>query len=444
MRIKTELTTKQNISITQQLIQNVEILQMSSVELVEYIYNEAMENPVIDIDALHISELRRRIDWLGRSARPVHGHQHETDNEPSDIEPPTLNTLERHLLFQLSALRISEKEQMVSRYLIACVDPKGYLDEDSEETAKKLDVSAELIEQCTQRLRSFSPKGVCAKNLEQCLLAQLENTEDNELCRKIIVAHMDSLAKGHYSNIAKKLGTNIAAVKLAAEKIGSLSPIPAAGFDTESKIYYSVPDAIISTKDGQLEIVLAYSYITSLKINGYYSNLYNASDDSSVKTYLDKKLKSAEWLINCVSQREKTITACLRVIADMQQDFFLGKSSFLAPMSISDIATRLGVHESTVSRAIRGKMLQCSSGVVPIKSLFNQKLEKCGSENNSTDYAKVLIKALIEQEDKSSPLSDQYICDALVLKGCHISRRTVAKYRDEMNIPSTLLRKGKA
>lgn len=418
---------------------------MSAQDLAEYIYNEAVENPAIDIDALQVSELRNKIDWLRRTDRSARTSPYGKDEEGSPSpEQPGKNmfpdTVQEHLRAQLYAYKLSEKERQITNYLIACVDSKGYLDEDVEYTAALFDTSSEDVEHCFDLLRSLSPVGICTANLQQCLKKQILQFPEDIISPRIIDEHLEDLAKGRYSNIAKKLKVSIAEVRAAANRIKALSPIPAAGFDSEEEIFYSIPDAQIIAQDDHAEASLFRSYTAQVHIDQYYSNMYRVTDDAALKDYLDGCLKSAYWLIKSISQREQTLISCLSVICEIQQSFFLGESPSLVPMTMSDVAERLGVHVSTVSRAIRNKSIQCSSGVIPIKDLFSRALNNT-LKNRSTDEVKKNISELIGSEDKRNPLSDQQLSNILKAKGLSVSRRTVAKYREQMELPSTLLRK---
>lgn len=445
MQMKFEQSQKQTNTMTQKLIQNVEVLQMSSQELMDYICEQATENPVIDMDALSSSEMQNKLDWLRSNERRDHAPA-QTDDDGFDARDRTCghsygSSLKESLLIQLSALGIDSTENEICRYLIACVDSRGYLNEDRDSVAEAFGASPETVQRCMDLLRSFSPPGVCAAGLKECLAAQIALHPENKLAAQIIEHHLDSVARGHYAHIAKALGTSVDEVRAAAERISQLSPNPSAGFEDRDNIYYTLPDAQIRVEHGNLKVSLFQSYTPSLKISSYYENLFRNTDDEGVKEYLLNKLNSAQWLIKCVSQREETLLNCIEAIAEIQSVYFLGTSSVLAPMTLGDVAERMGVHKSTVSRTIRGKFIQCSAGVLPAKSFFVQKLGRKSSKGDSSDMARSMILQLVSNEDKRAPLSDQKICELMAKNGVDISRRTVAKYREALGIPGTFIRK---
>lgn len=445
MQLKFEQSQRQTNTITRQLIQNVEILQMSSQELMEYICEQATENPVIDIDELGFPEFQDRLDWL-RSSERLEYASGTTDDDSADardnIHGRTYgDSLKDSLLMQLSTLRLDSPENQICQYLIACVDSRGYLSEDCGAVAKAFETEPETVLHCMELLRGFSPPGVCAAGLKECLAAQIALYPDDKIAAQIIEHHLDSVARGHYAHIARALGVSTTEVRAAVERIKHLSPTPSAGFDDKDNIYYTVPDAQISVKSGQLKVSLFQSYTPCLRISRYYEQLFRDTDDESVKEYLGKNLNSAQWLIKCVSQREDTLLGCIEAIADIQREYFLGNSPVLVPMTLGDVAERMGVHKSTASRTIRGKFIQCSSGILPVKSFFVQKLGGKNNECDSADLARSMILQIVGSEDKRAPLSDQKICELMAKGGVDISRRTVAKYREALGIPGIFIRK---
>lgn len=225
MGLKAEQTQKQSTVVTQRLIQNLEVLQMSSLELEEYICNEATDNPVIDIDAFQLRELRNKEEWLRRNDRSIGGSAAGQDEkELSDAWEPAekmhqSSSLHEHLRTQLFSLRLSESDRLITNYLIYCVDSKGFLDEDIEETARLLNASPSDVERCIERLRGLSPTGICAKNMQECLKLQLEHGDGDSVSLAIVDGYLDHLAKGHFPSIAASLGVSVSEVRAAAEKI---------------------------------------------------------------------------------------------------------------------------------------------------------------------------------------------------------------------------------
>lgn len=447
MGLKAEQSQKQSTVVTQRLIQNLEVLQMSSLELEEYICNEATDNPVIDIDAFQLRELRNKEEWLRRNDHSIGGSaagQDEKDQtdawEPAEKRRHG-SSLQEHLHSQLYSLRLSESDWRITNYLIYCVDSKGFLDEDIAETARLLNAAPADVERCIERLRGLSPIGICAKNMQECLKLQLEQNGGDSVSLAIVGGYLDHLAKGHFSSIAGRLGVSVSEVRAAAEKIKALSPIPAAGFDTGEDTLYITPDVKISVTDGKIDISICNSYLPQLRIDRYYAELYDSTEDESLKTYLDKRLKSAAQLVRSISQREKTLMDCLTVICEIQKDYILKKSDSLAPMSMNDVAERMGVHVSTISRAVKGKYADFDGNNIAVKDMFSLKTSRQNQDAKSADMIKKFIQQQITREDKCSPLSDQQLCNSLAENGINVSRRLVTKYREGLGIPSSMRRK---
>lgn len=447
MGLKAEQTQKQRIAVTQRLVQNLEVLQMSSLELEEYICNEATDNPVIDMDAFHLRELRSKEERLRQNDRCIGGSAAGQDGkEQPDVwefaeKKRRGNSLYEHLHMQLYSLQLDEMDRMISNYLIHCVDSKGFLCEDVKETAGILNVTPEDVERCIKQLRGLSPTGICAENMQECLTLQLEQGGGDSVSLAIVDAHLDHLARGHISIIAKSLDISIPEVRAAAERIKSLSPIPAAGFDTGEDTLYITPDAKIDVDNGKIEITICNSCLPRLRIDPYYVELYDSTDDGTVKSYLDIHLKSMAQLVQSISQREQTLMDCLTVICEIQKNYILKKSDSLTPMSMSDVADRIGAHVSTVSRAVKGKYVDCDGNIIALKELFSLKASKLDQDAGSADMIKKFIQQQITQEDVRAPLSDQQLCNRLAEKGINISRRLIAKYRDGLGIPNSMCRK---
>lgn len=431
------------LHVTSQLIQSMEILQMTSQELTAYLFRAAEENPVIDIDALHSMSdavpLGELISSESRYDRLDDGGDEKSGFDFTAHAANAGETLEEHLLAQLVPLRLKETERLVCRYLIHCVDENGYLDEDTEDLAALFSLESQLVEDCVSILRSMQPPGVCAKDLKSCLLAQLPD-DPLSLEVRIIHTYLDSLAAGHYRAIARTMKTSESEVRKAAAIIRGLNPIPSAGFSDKRAPHFVRPDAEIQIHNGTYLIKFSRSFSSTIQICPPYEEMLRTAENPSLQAYLREKIESVYRLKHAVEQRERTFVRCIQIIAEIQKDYFLHGRD-LVPMTLMDVAERLDVQPSTVSRAIRGRYIQCAKGLRQMKDLFSS-----GSQNPQGEvvaYASVQdrVAALIAQEDKTKPLSDQEICELLHEQGVEISRRAVAKYRTELGIPSTYLRK---
>ena len=246
-----------------------------------------------------------------------------------------------------------------------------------------------------------------------------------------------------YGLIARELKAAPEEVRAACERIRSLNPRPGTGFAARENLTYINPDIIVVSFPDHFELLTNDYYFPHLGISGYYTRLLKESDDQQVKDYLTGKVKQAKWMVHAIEQRRSTLMSCAGCILELQEAFFRQGPGHLVPMSLADVAGRIGVHESTVSRAVKDKYIQCSMGVYPLSYFFSRSLGtgSGGEEAASPDAAKALLKKLIAGEDKKKPLSDQKLCQMMTAQGCPLSRRTVAKYRDELHIPSTTGRK---
>ena len=443
MKITLGVAQKQELAITQQVVQKLDILQMNRQELAVYLQQEAMENPTIDLDELQTAPLIDRLNWLRRDNEVNYKREQLDIADDADLPPESRYsrspTIREYLQIQLAGCHLSEKERLIAEYLIGCVDSRGYLDEEPEETAEILHAELDEVRHVLAVLRSFSPTGICSKDLRECLLKQLPDNLENQLVRLLVRKHLFDIAHGYFSMLSQSLGVSIKDLREAAQKIRTLNPIPASGFAGEVQTYYIEPDVVILPGENGLELNLFNSFQPHLLVNSTYLKMYEQTQDEAVREYLDGKLRATEFLIQCVRQREQTMESCMRALMMLQNEYFTGKRSTPKPLTQQELARYLEMHPSTVTRAIRGKYLQSIHGLIPIQQLFSIHI---GDEGDySPEEARKIIRELIQNEDKRHPLSDQRLVELLKGKGLELSRRTVAKYREGMNIPSTYARK---
>jgi RNA polymerase sigma-54 factor len=338
-------------------------------------------------------------------------------------------------------LGVCAEEEHCARYLIQCVDDRGFLDEDERETAKLLGVSEELVLRVLTLLRTLDPPGICARDLPGCLAAQLGDAPDRETALAVVASHLEDLAHGRYAVIAKSLGVSVDRVRRACDEIRKLDPCPGAAFSQEAPPATVVPDVLVNRTEDGFDVTLNDRMLPELSVSAYYSSLLKSSDSDDVRSYLTERFQRARWLMSCLEQRRGTLLACAREIVRLQDDYFTGRRAYLAPMGLSDVAARLEMHPSTVSRAIRGKYLQFGGTVSSMKSLFSRGVGAGEGERSSSDEARAAIRRFVDGEDKRHPLSDQRLCELLAREGMELSRRTVAKYRGEFGIPGTAARR---
>jgi len=449
------LHMKQTQTLSPQMLQSIKILQMGSQELLEYVEETIQENPALEIADTPPAEplstvIQKKLDWLEGADRFEKYSCRNTPGQEFDPlanlsqTPDTEESLYAYLLSQIQAMELPATQQAAAAYIIESLNGNGYLDDALEELAQEFHVQLTCLQQALHTVQQLEPPGVGARNLAECLSLQLDRKpEDTSLAQKIVDGHLDSLAKNQYAHIAKALSATQDAVRDACILIRSLNPKPGAGFAARETIHYIIPDLFVEFFPDHIEISSNNRFLPPLKLSSYYHSLLAETQDAEVKEYLTDKLRQAQWVIKSIDQRRSTLMRCAECILETQEAFFRSGDGHLVPMGLSDISAKLGVHESTVSRAIKGKYLQCPHGVFPLSHFLSRHLGSLSENGNliTPDAAKALLKKLIGEEDKKKPLSDQTLCAMMRAQGCPLSRRTVAKYRDELGIPPTTGRK---
>lgn len=410
--MKLELKHSQTHQIYQKQIEKNQILQMDVQQLLAHIEKISFENPLIDTD-----------DMI-ESTSDI-GKEFDIDSLSRKTEP----TLKEAIHWQLINKDIDNKELVES--LVELLDDNGYLRLSIDDICTYLKCDEKECLDAKNVLSKLDPPGLGASTLKECLLLQLERlkqTEDIILTQTLVKDCLEDLSKSHYHAVSKKLGISQNKVRELLQIILTLNPRPANGFSSSVEVNYPIPDILI--KDGivQLNPVI----YKDLNINTSYLSL---DDNKETKQYIESKLRQVSWLQQCLTQRKNLLYDIAVFLLDYQQDFFVN-GGICHPLMQKDLAMLLGVHESTISRAIKDKYIYCDKGFILLSNLIPR-----GTEDTSVDSIKDAIKEVIDNEDKRKPLSDQKITNLLKEKGIEISRRTVAKYRSELNIPDASGRK---
>lgn len=453
MKISIELTQKQTIS--QSIIESMNILQMNAQELDSYIETLALENPVIDISDSqsgtdeYTNDLQRKLDWLESTdyQNRVYYEQDKAEDEGGahwQDKRKSEETLSDYLNAQILLTPYSQKERTIIDYMIHSLDNRGYFTENIADTAEYFHVSKTLAEKLLNDIQNLDPAGVGAKDLKECLKLQLKRYKNhNEITMQIIDNHLDDMAKNHLPIIAKQLSASLEDVIDACDAIRELNPKPGSAFSSREHLHYISPDVVVVKLEKKFEILINEYQYPSFSINSYYRQMLSSTNDTETKKYLKDKITQAEWVQQCISQRTSTLSRVMHVLVEKQQDFFLYGVGHKRPMKLNDIACQLDLHESTVSRALHGKYLQCSWGIFSLNYFLTSVAIKSDqdTEDKTAEQIKTLISQIIDQEDKKKPLSDQKIAEKLAASHITISRRTVNKYRTEMNIPDKSGRK---
>ncbi|MEW6169972.1 MAG: RNA polymerase factor sigma-54 [Candidatus Omnitrophota bacterium] len=351
--------------------------------------------------------------------------------------------LQEILLRQLGIFSTSEEEFKVGQEIIGNIDENGYLKAKLEEIASSLNLAVEKVQNTLYLIQQFEPHGVGARSISECLLIQINmSKEPDPLLEKIIENHLEDVAKKRFNVIAKSLGIPLETVEPLVKKILQLDPKPGRNYSAEQP-QYIIPDIIIEPEADELKITINNEYMPTLRINKTYRNMLKNPDlDQKTREFLTLKLRSAIELLRAISRRHSTLRNIVESIVEIQNEAIKTDLSCLKPLTFKDIAAKLNVHETTVCRAIMNKYAKIPCGIVALKDFFASHIHDKNGETISSTAIKHLIKDLIQQENRKKPLSDQAITKVLnEERKLDISRRTIAKYREELKIPASSFRK---
>jgi len=411
-------------------------------------------------DDIDINDYLRDDDY---NSYKTQGDGDGDDEEDREMPMPMGTSLHETLMTQLGFLGLSERALTIGRQLIGSIEEDGYIRRDIESIANDLafsqgiDASLEEVESILKRIQSFDPAGIAARNLQECLLLQLDRMDDGQdvdviVAKRIIHECYEEFTKKHYQKILKKLDLDDEDyIRDAIELIVRLNPKPGGELGSAGvKNQYVIPDFILTNNNGKLELALNSRNAPELRISRSYTEMFKAYDKSDKKdkklkeavSFVKQKLDAAKWFIDAIKQRQHTLLRTMQAIINFQYDYFLeGDETKLRPMILKDIAQIINMDISTVSRVASSKTIQTDFGVLPLKYFFSEGIATDSGEEVSSREVKQIIKDLIEAEDKNKPLSDDKLEDLLNEKGYNIARRTVAKYREQLNIPVARLRK---
>lgn len=454
------LELSQKLIMTPELRQAIEILQFNSLELSKFVQEELLINPVIEMNnesdanisfekkAVILKKLEP-VDWKAVAQDYDHSrvksiHRDVETREEFNLENmiATEDNLTDFLLSQLRFAVIDQKLIPVGRYIIQNIDHNGYLRLDQDETERRFQLNADTVEDIIQTIQTFEPHGVCARDLAECLLIQVQMKGiTDQLVIRIINHHLDDLAHNRLKVIAKACGVSEHEVQDALDTIRCLEPKPGRLFSSLQDIKYVVPDVTVEKTEDGYTIVVNDSTAPKLQISAFYQRMLSDNQESETTEYINSKLNAALKLIKSIEQRRNTIYRVVEAILSYQKDFFDKGTIHLRTLNLKDIADEIGVHESTVSRAVSGKYLQCHRGLFEMKYFFQSGVSSAYGDGISSESIKMIIKEMVDKEEPSRPLSDQDISNEINKIGIKISRRTVAKYRDELHIQSSSRRK---
>ena len=451
MKLEQTQSLAQKLVLTQNMRQSLDCLQLSAPELSEYVQEVALSNPLLDVQAptyyetqfpseaapseREAPEIREADAW--QSFSPSAGGDGQTDFTAYLVREKTFRD---HLNEQIGQMKLVDDELLrLCRFLIDCLDERGYLDCPLEDLAREFDIPLFSLEQALFAVQMLDPPGVGARSLSECLTLQLAQGRSlDPLALKIARDGLEMLGKRNFSGLAALLGVSVGEARAAAAKILALNPIPSRSFAGSEQIAYVAPDAEFSVQQGQLVIELNERILPRLSVNAEYAALMNTSDDPEVQRYVKEKLSEAQALIKGVHTRCDTLIQMLTLIGREQHGFFCGGEALL-PVTMQQLSEKMGVSTSTVSRAAQNKYIQFQGRIIPVRSFFTTAIRPDAAV--SSHAVKQRLQSLIRAEDPAAPLSDEALRLALSALGIEVSRRAVAKYRAEMGIPSSSQRK---
>lgn len=431
----------QKLALTPQMEQSLSVLQMGTEELNQCIEEEVLSNPMLDYaKEPEKKEVRRSqgegIGYYSRKKTEDTDYQSYlnaiADEKSEDTE------LAEYLRMQLYTKKISPRRQKIGEYLIECLEESGYLKMDMDELAKGIGLSKEELEREIRFMQTLEPCGVFARDLKECLLLQVQGEEQMQRqARLLIEKYLDEIAQNKIPQISKQTGLTTAEITKTIQYIKEeLEPVPGRGYGCANRNEYIYPDITVKEDEKGYRIILNKEKVHTLELNREYLPMLGQVHSSEENKYLKEQYQKAKILIQNIGKREETLAAVAEAIVDWQRDFFDKGKAFLKPMNLLDIAQELDVHESTVSRAVRDKYLECRWGIFELKYFFSNKT----SDGNNCNVL-TCIQEIIRSENKQKPLSDAKIAEQLEKEGIRISRRTVTKYREQMQIPNTQMRK---
>lgn len=468
--ISQSLEQKQLQKLSPQQIQGIKMLELPTLMLEARIKQEIEENPVLEEELPKEQTENEKSDSsleeYIRNEESTQSYKLRANNSSKDDEnyTPTITqniSLGDFLNEQLSFIELTDKQQLIAAYIIGSLDDDGYLRRSTEAItddlafSQSLEVSDNEVEQVIATIQQLDPSGICARTLDECLLIQLNQLREQSravrIAIKILSNYYQEFTKKHYDRIMQRLGIDNEEFREAMEEIMSLNPKPANGYSDESVNVSPtiIPDFTLDYVDGKFDLSLTSRGIPELKINkGYLKMAERAinsgkNEDKEAVAFVRQKIESAKWFISAIKQRQETLIKTMNAILEFQEAYFVqGEQSLLKPMILKDIADLTGFDISTISRVVNSKYIQTHFGTFQLKFFFSEGLTTDTGEEISTREIKRILSECISNEDPKDPLTDEALMEVLIGKGFKIARRTVAKYREMLDIPVARLRKG--
>jgi RNA polymerase sigma-54 factor len=386
---------------------------------------------------------------------------YNADEEDREIPISSYSSLHEQLVSQMSFLKLDEREKIIGEQLIGSIENDGYIRREMDAIindlafGQNIETDEDELEEILRKIQNFDPAGIASRNLQECLTIQLERKEhqdDPTVVNALMIINdcFEEFIKKHYTKIQRKCDLDEIEIKEAVNLITRLNPKPGGVSEGLVRTQYIIPDFILTTTAGKFEISLNSKNAPELRISRSYSEMFDAYDKSDKKdkklketvTFVKQKLDAAKWFIDAIKQRQNTLLRTMEAILQYQKEFFVdGDETNLRPMILKDIAERIDMDISTVSRVANSKAIQTEFGVYPLKYFFSEGIATDSGEDVSNREVKSVLQTMVDAEDKMKPLSDDKLVKMLNNRGYNIARRTVAKYREQLQIPVARLRK---
>ena len=463
--LKQGLQQKQQQKLSPLQIQTIKLLELPTLELEQKIRKEIEENPVLD----EITESGDPEDDSPKNVSlseypaddPTPSYKLYVNNQGKDLKPQyntfsVKESFQENLVVQLGYRKMDERSRAIAVFIIGSLDDDGYLRRDLESLSYdillrlNIETDEQEVEKILKVIQEFEPAGVGARDLQECLLLQIHPKNiAQERARTILSEYFQEFTKKHYSKIISKMGITQDELKEAIDEIIRLNPRPGGQIDDsyDEQTQQIIPDFLLEEKDGELIMSMPKFSVPELKVNRRYAELLmNSSSNTKAgreaASFVKQKLDSAKWFIEALKQRQNTLQNTMNAIIDFQREYFMdGDETKLKPMVLKNIAEKTGLDISTISRVVNCKYIQTHFGIYPLKYFFSEGLMTEGGEEVSTREIKKILIESVDAEDKNKPLTDEELVEVLQQKGYKVARRTVAKYREQLNIPIARLRK---
>jgi RNA polymerase sigma-54 factor len=455
MTIKMQLKGTQQLTITPVMHYFIQLLADNHLELAESLQNEVESNPMLEIETVEKpvreaeeNDYQKRIERADTSFMTPYEEHGFLRKNPDDIDKnralevltPSNVSLADHLLEQAAATFDSDNEIEITRQIIYNLDGDGYLKTEIESIASLIGTTPDQIERVRRLITLFDPPGCASKSLPECLLAQVGDCPEDEMLRRLIRDHLEDLSRSNYEAIARRLGIDCDEVLRLAARLKRLTPHPAEAFDRE-EVEYAEVDLMLLKENGEYRVMYLDEGLPRLTLSKYYQDMLEKTGDKKTVSYLKSRYRDAQFFIESIELRKKTILRIAEYLVKAQKDFLDFGEKWKKPLTMKDVAREVNLNESTISRAMSNKFMTSEKGIISLKVFLSYGLKGDFGFSHAVGTIKDKIHELIASEAPEKPLADDEVAARLAALGIRIARRTVRNYREEMKIPSSFVRK---